>query len=66
MTSSDTLLIAKNCLLGENWIILTSISVISNSMLDFGVLFSTSYNLTQIHVKCVWINDLSCYGMLRH
>ena len=46
MASSDFLPAVRNCLLEENWVIPTSIT--SNSVLDFGALFSTSHNLTRI------------------
>ena len=56
MTSSDFLHIAINCPSGENWATLASISVTSNSVLDFGVPFSTSHNLTRIEDPSIrWI-----------
>ena len=56
MTSSDFLSTARNRLSGGNQV--TPASITFNSLLDFGVPFSTSHNLTRIWVESIQVGDL--------
>jgi len=58
MTPSDLLSIARNCPSGENWVIPASTFVILNSVLDFGILFSTSHNLIRIKDSSIQLIEI--------